>query len=89
VACVLLCDAVIELYDAKIEEVATSFLVIVSVVNEFRATSKNMQHHWVKLLNWLTVFPYSVILEEPTCNPITKAELDTKYFGAGKFYITA
>jgi len=72
---------------------AHQFLVIQSSeVNEFRADSENTMHHWVKLLTLLTMFPYSVIPEEPTSNPISeafRAKLDAKRFGAGEHKCTA
>ena len=68
-------------------EKACQFLVIHSnEVNEFRSESGDMKVHWLKLLTLLTMFPYSVIPEEPSANPISEGfryKLDPKSYGAG------
>ena len=68
-------------------EKACQFLVIHSnEVNEFRSESGDMKVHWLKLLTLLTMFPYSVIPEEPSSNPISEGfryKLDPKSYGAG------
>jgi hypothetical protein len=67
-------------------EKACQFLVIHSnEVNEFRSESGDMKVHWLKLLTLLTMFPYSVIPEEPSSNPISEGfryKLDPKSYGA-------
>ena len=64
------------------------FVVILSSEsNEFRADAENTKLHWVKLLTLLTMFPYSVIPEEPKSNPISegfRVKLDPRNFNAGK-----
>ena len=68
-------------------EKSSQFLVIEkSEVHEFQCDSGEMKVHWLKLLTLLTMFPYSVIPEEPQLNPISesfRAKLDPKLYGAG------
>lgn len=63
------------------------FLVMLTnEVNEFQADSGDTQIHWIKLLTLLTMFPHSVIPEEPSSNPISgsfRYKLDPKTYGAG------
>ena len=69
------------------QEKACQFLVIHSnETNEFRSESGDMKVHWLKLLTLLTMFPHSVIPEEPSSNPISEGfryKLDPKSYGAG------
>lgn len=69
-------------------EKACQFLVVhQNEVNEFRSESGDMKVHWLKLLTLLTMFPHSVIPDEPTVNPISEGfryKLDPKAYGAGK-----
>ena len=68
-------------------EKACQLLVINSnEVNEFRLESGDMKFHWLKLLTLLAMFPYSVIPEEPSSNPISEGfwyKVYPKSFGAG------
>ena len=71
-------------------EKACQFLVISpNEVNEFRSESGDMKVHWLKLLTLLTMFPHSVIPEEPSINPINegfKCKLVANNYGAGKLH---
>ena len=73
-------------------EKACQFLVIhPNEVNEFRSESGGMKVHWSKLLTLLTMFPYSVIPEEPSSNPISERfryKVDPKSYGAGIIHTT-
>ena len=52
---------------------SSQFLVIEkNKVHELRCDSGEMKVHWLKLLTLLTMFPYSVIPEEPQLNPFSK-----------------
>ena len=63
-------------------ENSRQFLVIEkNKVHELRCDSAEMHVHWLNLLNLLTLFPYSIIPEEPQLNPFSeffRAKLDPK-----------
>ena len=69
-------------------EKASQLLVIEkNEVHELQCDSSETKVHWLKLLTLLTMFPYSVIPEEPQLNPISesfRAKLDPKLYGAGE-----
>ena len=61
-------------------------VVLANEVHEFQAESESMKVHWLKLLTLLTMFPHSVIPEEPAQNPISEGfryKLDPRNYGAG------
>ena len=63
------------------------FLVILpNETHDFQCQSTDMKVHWFKLLTLLTMFPHSVIPEEPSTNPISEVfryKLDAKAYCAG------
>lgn len=68
-------------------EKACQFLVILqNETHEFRTESGDMKVHWLKLLTLLTMFPHSVIPEEPSSNPISEGfrfKLQATSYNAG------
>ncbi len=55
-------------------------------VHEFRTDTENERLRWVKLLQLLVMYPYSIIPEEPETNPISnrfRQTLEAKQYGAG------
>ena len=56
-------------------------------VHEFRTESENDRLRWVKLLQLLVMYPFSLIPEEPSTNPIKdnfRQALEAKQYGAGE-----
>ena len=56
-------------------------------VQRFRCDSSATKVEWLNLLTLLTMFPYSVIPEEPQQNPFSelfRTKLDPKLYGAGE-----
>ena len=66
---------------------ACQFLVILAKeTHGFQCQSTDLKVHWFKLLTLLTMFPHSVIPEEPSTNPISEVfryKLDAKAYRAG------
>ena len=75
--------------NSLLAEKSRIFLVLANKnIYEFRCDSCMMKEQWLKLLTLLTMFPYSVIPEEPQLNPISesfRAKVDPKLYGAGEY----
>lgn len=57
-------------------------------INEFRTETENERIRWVRLLQLLVMFPFSLIPDEPRTNPIKdtfRLRLDAVKYGASKF----